>query len=219
MADGLVSFKVTLRSLGPMLLHNGRLADPLDHATRALADASKKRGKSAEDHEAVAAAEFAGSLYYSTKIGRVAIPAMMIEAAIRDGGKAHKLGKTMRYSVSVRSTIGSEDAPVFDIPLDYDGPTKPEDLYADQRFRDRRQVSVGQSKVMRTRPRFDEWSLTFIVDIDAESVDPAVVHRALEMAGRRVGIGDFRPTFGRFIVDSFEQVEGKHGGKRKSKAA
>jgi hypothetical protein len=37
-----------------------------------------------------------------------------------------------------------------------------------------------------------------------ECLDRAWIKDSLDMAGRLIGVGDFRPTFGRFTVVSFE---------------
>jgi hypothetical protein len=34
-------------------------------------------------------------------------------------------------------------------------------------------------------------------------ISPSLLHAVLNDAGRLVGVGDFRPTFGRFLVKSY----------------
>jgi hypothetical protein len=36
-----------------------------------------------------------------------------------------------------------------------------------------------------------------------EYIDPNTLHEVLANAGRLVGIGDFRPSYGRFLVKSY----------------
>lgn len=76
---------------------------------------------------------------------------------------------------------------------------------------DRRSVVVKQSRIVRTRPLLKKWALSFIVDFDDEEISKPVLKEILDYAGRRVGIGDFRPekggSFGRFIVTKFEEVK------------
>lgn len=69
---------------------------------------------------------------------------------------------------------------------------------------DRRPVVVGKARIPRCRPMFPKWALRVPLDIDTAVVSKANVHEALSLAGRIVGIGDFRPEksggFGRFTV-------------------
>jgi hypothetical protein len=73
---------------------------------------------------------------------------------------------------------------------------------------DRRPVVVQRSRIVRSRPRLDKWALSFEVDFDENEIPGSVLKEVFDYAGRRVGIGDFRPAcggpFGRFIVSKFE---------------
>lgn len=73
-------------------------------------------------------------------------------------------------------------------------------------YLDRQRVTVQRSGVTRTRPAFHPgWKATFrILVLTPEYVSSQDLHDVLVNAGRLVGIGDFRPTFGRFQVNSFE---------------
>ena len=54
-------------------------------------------------------------------------------------------------------------------------------------------VRVGGSRVLRTRARFDQWAATILVETDPELVDRDQLLRWLDIGGRRVGVGDWRP--------------------------
>lgn len=73
---------------------------------------------------------------------------------------------------------------------------------------DRRPVVVQRSRIVRSRPLLKKWALTFEAEYDDEEISKATFKELLDYAGRRVGIGDFRPEkggpFGRFIVTKFE---------------
>lgn len=59
----------------------------------------------------------------------------------------------------------------------------------------------GKASVYRTRPRFDSWGLNFTVRYEDEIVkSEAVIREIVDYVGARVGFGDFRPRFGRFVV-------------------
>lgn len=59
---------------------------------------------------------------------------------------------------------------------------------------------VGAVKVMRTRPMFTAWEAKLAVDFLPTLLNPSEVHGFLATAGEQIGIGDWRPRFGRFSV-------------------
>jgi hypothetical protein len=73
---------------------------------------------------------------------------------------------------------------------------------------DRRSVVVPatRGRVIRARPRLDNWELDFTIEIRNDQLPIEVVKQILDTAGNEVGIGDFRPRFGRFIVTRFEEA-------------
>ena len=73
-------------------------------------------------------------------------------------------------------------------------------LWKKPAFQDQRMVVVGRARVTRTRPIFHEWGLELTVSYDPEIVDREHVIEAMQTAGRFVGLGDYRPKFGRFEV-------------------
>jgi hypothetical protein len=72
-------------------------------------------------------------------------------------------------------------------------------------YADRRRVRVGQSAITRTRPAFlAGWKVEMQFQVMLpEYVSPAFLNLLLFDAGRLIGVGDFRPGFGRFICTSF----------------
>ena len=91
------------------------------------------------------------------------------------------------------------------VHLHYDGPRQAEKLAADPRFVDVRGVRVSMAKLMRCRPRFNDWTAECTVAFDSEQINENEVRQIIENAGRLVGVGDFRPRFGRFAV-KFEEA-------------
>lgn len=73
---------------------------------------------------------------------------------------------------------------------------------------DRRSVVVQRARIIRTRPKFEEWALSFQIEYDDEEIPKEVINELLVFAGKRIGIGDYRPEkgglFGRFIVTEFK---------------
>lgn len=73
-------------------------------------------------------------------------------------------------------------------------------------YEDRRRVVVQRNAITRVRPAMlTGWRATFILMVNLpEYIAPPVLHEAISAAGRLIGVGDFRPTYGRFNVQRFE---------------
>ena len=69
---------------------------------------------------------------------------------------------------------------------------------------DRRPVVIQRSRVMRQRPKFEEWELSFTIELLDEQFSVSALKDIIDQAGK-VGIGDYRPRFGRFIVTEFKE--------------
>lgn len=68
-------------------------------------------------------------------------------------------------------------------------------------------VVIQRNAVTRSRPAMKagwEASIQLMVNLP-EYIASDVLHEVLANAGRLVGVGDFRPTYGRFIVTNFSQ--------------
>ena len=67
-------------------------------------------------------------------------------------------------------------------------------------------VVIQRARVMSWRPMFKEWSCEFTLEIADEMLDPTTIKQILETAGRFKGGGDYRPDYGRFIVQTFKKI-------------
>jgi hypothetical protein len=188
--ENMTTIEAHIRGIAPMLMHNGQLANPRNEFAKKMKQISSIRKKTDDDYEAMSKTEFLGGLYYSKDIG-IYMPADNLQAMLVDGAKKSKLGTAFKAAVFVFD----------DAPLIYNGPRDPEKLYQDEKFVDIRGCGVQASRVMRTRPRFNEWELKFSVAVMPEAeVNPDQVVDALTIAWRLNGLGDYTPRFGRFEV-------------------
>jgi len=106
---------------------------------------------------------------------------------------------------SVKSVIGGAV-----IPLD-------EKIYFEEKYKvpdceiDSRPCVIQRARLMRHRGRFEKWTLSIALQIETDILDEDNVHQMIVDAGRRAGIGDFRPQrggpFGRFRVVSWTRIE------------
>lgn len=65
-------------------------------------------------------------------------------------------------------------------------------------------IPATRGRIMRIRPRFDKWALAFELECIEEQIDIETLKKILDYAGYNVGIGDYRPRFGGFIVTQFK---------------
>jgi hypothetical protein len=73
-------------------------------------------------------------------------------------------------------------------------------------YLDKRRCMVQRSGVTRERPALNPgWKATIdLMVLLGEYVSPDLLREVINDAGRLVGVGDFRPTFGRFAISKFE---------------
>jgi len=186
----MIKVRITLTGTAPLLMHNARLSNPLDPATKALKRYTSKRTKTDEDHENVARLEHAGSLYIDSDVGPY-VPGDNVFRSLWDGAKKHKLGVKVKEGVLVTTDVN---------PLAYQGPRDVEGLWAAESFRLMASVKVGTQRVMRCRPLFREWSTEVDAILDPNVIDIAEIEQVAETAGTLIGLGDWRPRYGRYNV-------------------
>lgn len=200
----------TIVGIGPMLMHCGQTADPLNQFAKAMKKQSAKRNKTDEDLAALSLLEWWAGLYTDKRLSvsddgtvteqpgtNLILPSHVLDSAIREGGRKIKAGKQISAGVIVD---GSGEFTAVGLKSITKAST-------DESFHYRTAVKVGTSKVMRTRPIFNDWSVSFSVCLDTSVCDLDLVKQSLSAAGRLVGVGDWRPgapkggSYGRFTVE------------------
>ena len=186
------TMKVELTGIRPIILHNGLLADPTNPIVlQQKAITAKKSKKTDADNLELARLEWFGGLYLSES-GRICIPSDNIERCIQQGGQKQRIGKDVQAGVFV------SEAEVEIKHPDIAG-KKIEKLYGDPRFTIRKGVKIQTSRIIRIRPMIPTgWTLTFTVEFDETLVNARNLEQAILDAGTYVGLGDWRPKFGRF---------------------
>jgi len=183
-------------NLPTVIMHNGQLADPSNAIAKAMKKITSNRKKTDADYDKLAELEFTGGLYTNKK-GEVILPGRVIESAIHAGAKKSKEGKDCLSALFV------DNDPV----ISYDGGPLPLDkLVKSEAHRLTVGVKVGQARVMRTRPFFENVSFTVEMTLNTELVNPDRLERWLEDCLNQCGIGDWRPRHGRGVLLSFEAV-------------
>ena len=72
------------------------------------------------------------------------------------------------------------------------------------------------------RPMFDDWQLTFTAELDDELMAANLFREIVDAAGKRIGLGDFRPDckgpFGKFVVTKWTEKRPARRAARKKAA-
>lgn len=183
--------KCEFHGISPLIMHSCQCVNPLHPITLEMKKINaKKKNKTEEDLIVLSDLEWEAGLYYDESVG-IYIPAENIEATIREGAKARRKGKDIVKGFQCEDMM---------IPLDIGENLTKEEMKKDFRFRDVRAMRVMSSRVMRTRPRFNMWNLTFTALYDEKIISFNEIVDAIEYAGQYVGLCDSRPKYGKFAA-------------------
>ena len=187
----LQTLKLTMTGSCEAVIHNGQTANPLNSFSKRLKMVSRKRNKTDEDIETMAKIEFEAGWYLNNDQEYI-LPAHNIEAVILEGAKRARLGKQMQSGCFVET----------DPMLKFKGSDKTVDeLWEGGKHALVASVRIKNSRVIRTRPLIPRgWKSDLTVKYDPAVIEPEQIVTALETAGREIGIGDWRPKYGRFTV-------------------
>lgn len=184
------NLKITWKGVTPLIMHSCKCVNPLHPIAKELKKYTSKRKKTDEDLIKISDLEWEAGAYWKEGLG-LYIPAENVEATIINGAKAYKKGKDVQKYVDVKDIY---------IPFDYGENLSKEELIKNNEYRDVRIMTVQRSKVTRTRPRFDQWKITFEIQYNEEKIDYEDIVNAIEYAGEYVGLCDSRPKYGKFVA-------------------
>ena len=197
-------YRICLQGRRPLIMHNGAAGlDKRSPANQEKDEVAKKRGRNRTIHDDARLQELEcqTSLWLDEQAGLPTIPPAALRSCIESAARKFKQGPQVREGLLVESI----DTFSYDQRL---GKTV-EELSKTVQFTTN--VVVQRNRIPRTRAKFDEWGVTFIVETDDELVDVPQLQRWLTIAGRRVGLGDWRPEksgdYGRFDLVSITLLE------------
>jgi hypothetical protein len=179
----------------PMLMHSGMLADPSNPIVQMMKKISGKRDKTESDYIEMSRLEWYGGLYVDN--GRPCIPGEVIEACLLEAARKSRKGKQAQAGIMVPDNA----------ILIYDGPQNIDEMWESGQFIHKAGVKIQRNKVIRTRPVFKNWSAVITIHYLPGLLNESDVKTFLEVAGQIVGLGDWRPKFGRFVVEPAQVVE------------
>lgn len=180
-----------LQGLTPLLLN--RFTEAAQEKVSAGSTAAIQGAKPAPRAQAE------GKLYLGAD-GKPVLPGPNLMRAFVDAGVFIKTGKS-KLSTQ-RTSLVPAGLSIVEIEL----PLSPGRWETDSRA-----VVIPSTggRIMCHRPRFDEWRVSLTLDIDGTMFSADVVRELVDLAGSRIGVGDFRPArrgpFGRFRVDSWKK--------------
>lgn len=183
------TLRVTWKGITPLIMHSCKCVNPLHPIAKELKKYTSKKNKTEEDLNIISDLEWKAGAYWDDEIG-LYIPGENVEATIQNGAKANKKGKDIQKYVDVKDLY---------IPFNYGENLTLDELVSKYEYRDTRPMNVQRSKVIRTRPRFDQWNITFTLVYNEDKIDLDTIVNAIEYAGQYVGLCDSRPKYGKFV--------------------
>lgn len=76
-------------------------------------------------------------------------------------------------------------------------------------YEDKRRVCIQRNAITRTRPAMKAgWVAKIQLQCNLpEYISPSLLNEVIQQAGKLIGVGDFRPTYGRFQVVNFKVLD------------
>lgn len=172
---------VTIQGSADFLFHRWN-AEAVDEKAKA---AKNSKGKKTDDIE---------SYVYRLANDELAIPGEYLRGSIINAAKFRQDPRSPRKSAMDLYKAGI----VVTSPLATLG-------VKDWDYLDKRRVMIQRQGINRVRPAMRMgWSATFdLLVMLPEYIDHNTLRETIESAGRLIGVGDFRPTYGRFGIIKF----------------
>jgi len=167
---------------------------------QAIIASSGSRGSSAAADRGTPL-EIASKKVYLGLDGMPMIPQPNMLRCIVEGGRYHKIGRSQVTTKESSMLYSCCDIVGAEIKLYHSQPWKV----------DTRPIVIPATKgrILAHRPMFDDWELRFEVELDTDIIGAKLFRRIVDDAGKRVGLGDFRPArkgpYGRFRVDFWDE--------------
>lgn len=198
----LEGYSLHLEGQTELVLHNNLTVDQLHPLKKKIASITSKKKKTDADCMELRRLEFQAGLYWSKELGPY-VPNANLRKMLIEGAKKDKRGKDFESGLFV---IGHA-------PIQYEGPRDLKSLIDDESFSWRTVVGNQRNSVMRTRPRFNPWSLEFEVKCDEQLISRDMLENAIEHASVEVGLCDGRSIgCGRFRWKLTDGVNGNGRG-------
>lgn len=147
--------------------------------------------------------EQARSKLYLGLDGQPMIPQPNLFRCLIDAGKFFKHGKSKVTTQKCSLVPAWVEIEGVELPIEHREPWTV----------DTRAVRIPSTggRILCHRPCFHDWRISFTLRIDTDLMAPRLVRELVDAAGKRVGLGDFRPDckgpFGKFVVTVWNEEE------------
>ena len=177
------SAKIRLQGTQDILFHRWN-----DEDVQAKAEAKKGSEEKKRDNPE--------AYIYRNEEGNICIPGRYIVRSVVEAGRNFQDPRSKRKMAKdlVQAAVMSDE---ILSPILVKG--KPVEQWD---YDDRQRVCIMRSAITRTRPAFKKgWEVEFtLISLVPELVTPDFLRKLVDNAGLLIGLGDFRPTYGRFRV-------------------
>lgn len=186
-----------------LLMNSNQGVNPLHPLTKKMKVLTAKRKRTEEDDTEILHLKWQLGLYWDDVIG-IHVPAVNVEGMFRDSAKSVRKGTVAKLSSAI--SVSPDLIPLI---TPEGTPTTKDGLWDDPngKYADVKVGKIKQASVLLCRPRFDGWSLKFILAYDESKFDRKEVVELMEKAGRDVGLCDYRGKYGMFSVASAKDVK------------
>jgi hypothetical protein len=187
------TYIAAISARSPLLIHRWSDSNEAEEQTRRVHIATRDPRSEAE------------KVAYINAEGQCWVPGVWFGRMIAEIGGGHKQRgsrKSMKYIIPAAITVIDEEIilrgelgePLTNFEVD----SRPV------------VIPATKGRIMRHRPRFNDWHCEFSIEIDLELIEPGLVHQFIVEGGSKNGLGDFRPqkggSFGRFSLVSWAQL-------------
>ena len=209
-------FKVQIKGVSSLIMHRDNVG--FAESLKAWQTNPENKGKSVSGDDRSPGWTWLGYVYHNGRI--IGIPADNLMTMLREGGARVMTGKgkgTFKRQTQSGIIITETIWPLIVGGKQLDWQPFAE-LAAVEKFDDHlsmaqaggfdlliKRARVGQSKHVRVRPIFDDWSTSGTITVTDDTLDLRTMQRILDCAGDYCGICDWRPSapkspgpFGRF---------------------
>lgn len=190
--EGNIPYQVQVRLQGTsdMLFHRWSCEAVAEKAASAKGSKAKKT-------------DDVNSFVYRTKDDMLAIPGVYLRQSILGAAKFKQDPRSPRKSavdLFKAGLISTTDL----APIMYEGKKVKNWSYLHQA-----RVLIQRNAITRSRPAFESgWQADFVLSVLLpEYISPDLLREVIEGAGKFVGLGDFRPTYGRFSIVKYEVMK------------
>lgn len=195
-------YETRLKGDSGIIHHSANGLDTTSHISRAINEITTKRGtnRTEADELRLRELECQRSLWLDAD-GDPTVPHSALRACIETGARKLKQGPLVREGLIVQTTKFEFDTKRYGTSIEEWGRNCQHTV----------PVVVQRNRILRTRALFDlPWAVSATIYGDDELVDASKLETWLDIAGQRIGLGDWRPeksgAFGRFSVGSVAEV-------------